>query len=163
LEAAQETAARAEQDAEDKLLLDLANCKSTSSVRFKQCRSKVLKRALQKSHPILYLSKYTGPRSTQLLKDFKRLQQDQQLANHKKAEKKRQENIEEEIFETAYLANNEHKLESNQQDDGLDMDGLMEYPVPEDLNLSADTVKEPDDASATAAHLSGGHQASGQI
>jgi hypothetical protein len=40
-----------------------------------------------------------------------------------------------------------------QQDDGLDMEGLMKYPVPEDLNLSADTVKEPDDALAPDAGI----------
>ena len=45
LEAVQATADRAEQYAEDKLLLDLANCKSTKSKRFKDCLVKVLKRA----------------------------------------------------------------------------------------------------------------------
>ena len=45
LEAVQETADRAEQYAEDKLLLDLANCRSPKSQRFKDCLVKVLKRA----------------------------------------------------------------------------------------------------------------------
>jgi hypothetical protein len=40
-----------------------------------------------------------------------------------------------------------------QQDDDINMDELMKEPDQEDLNLSADTVKEADDASATAAHL----------
>jgi hypothetical protein len=150
LEAEQETAARAELDAEDALLLELASCKTTSTGRLKQVRTRVLKRALRRSHPMDYLNKYTGPRKTQLLNDFKKLQQ---LAVHKKAEKKRQENIEDEIGETAYLDNNEHKQVVAQQDDDINMEGLMKEPVPEDILLSANTVKEADDASATAAHL----------
>jgi hypothetical protein len=45
LETVQATADRAEQYAEDKLLLDLAACKSTKSPRFKDCKAKVLRRA----------------------------------------------------------------------------------------------------------------------
>jgi hypothetical protein len=125
-------------DAEDKLMLDLSNCKSTKSVRFKECKLKVLKRALRKSHPGDYLKKYTGQRMTQLLNDFKKLQQQQLLSVQKKAEKKRQENIEDEMFQTAYLANNEHKQVVAQRDADIDIKGLMgELPVvEEDLVLS---------------------------
>jgi hypothetical protein len=83
--------ARAELDAEDALLLELASCKTTSTVRLKQVRTRVLKRAMRRSHPMDYLGKYTGPGKNQLLKDFKKLQQ---LAVPKKAEKIREENCE---------------------------------------------------------------------
>jgi hypothetical protein len=75
---------------------------------------------------------------TQLLNDFKKLQQQQLLSVQKKAEKKRQENIEDEMFQTAYLANNEHKQVVAQRDADIDIKGLMgELPVvEEDLVLS---------------------------
>ena len=72
-----------------------------------------------------------------LLTEFKKLQQQQMLSVQKKAVKIRQENIEEEVRGEAYLAN-EHKQVVAQQDDDLDMDGLMKGlpKVEEDIVLS---------------------------
>jgi hypothetical protein len=125
-------------DAEDTALLDLASCKSTKSKRFKECLSKVLRRALKKRFPADYLKKYTGKRMALLLNEFKKQQQQQLLSVQKKAVKIRQENIEDEVREEAYLANNEHKQVAAQQDEDLNMDELMkELPkVEEDIVLS---------------------------
>jgi hypothetical protein len=73
-----------------------------------------------------------------LLNEFKKLKQHELLSVQKKAVKIRQENVEEVIREEAYLAKNEQKQVVDQQDDDIDLVGLMEGlpKVEEDIVLS---------------------------
>ena len=87
--------------------------------------------------PAGYLGKYAGKGTSLLLAEFKKLQQKKVLAVQKKAVKIRQENIEEEVREDAYLANAQKQVVA-QRDADINMEELMKGlpKVAEDIVLS---------------------------